>query len=143
MPAQRGSSVNRLSLVFPYRVAISNARLLALCDGRVTFRYKDSADDHKQQTMTLAAEEFLRRFVQHILPKSFVKIRHYGLLANAQRATPSPASAVPPFAVPRHPRSGAAEPRGCANRAGAATLLSKLWWYALGLPRTEPGGTAG
>src|SRR6516164_7069807 len=85
MPAQRGSSVNRLSLVFPYRVAISNARLLALCDGRVTFRYKDSADDHKQQTMTLAAEEFLRRFVQHILPKNFVKIRHYGLLAYSQR----------------------------------------------------------
>jgi len=126
---------------YTHRVAISNARLLALRDGRVTFRYKDYADDHKQKTMTLAAEEFLRRFVQHILPKSFVKIRHYGLLANAQRATPSPASAVPPFAVPRHPRSATAEPRGCANRAGSATLVSKLWWYTLGLPRTEPGGT--
>ena len=70
---------------YTHRVAISNSRLLELRDGRVTFRYKDYADDHRQKTMTLAANEFLRRFVQHILPRSFVKIRHYGLLANAQR----------------------------------------------------------
>lgn len=71
---------------YTHRVAISNARLLELRDGRVTFRYKDYADDHRQKTMTLAADEFLRRFVQHVLPKGFVKIRHYGLLANNQRA---------------------------------------------------------
>jgi hypothetical protein len=70
---------------YTHRVAISNARLVELRDGRVTFRYKDYADDHKQKMMTLTADEFLRRFVQHVLPKSFVKIRHYGLLANAQR----------------------------------------------------------
>ncbi len=70
---------------YTHRVAISNARLLELQDGRVTFRYKDYADDQRQKTMTLSAEEFLRRFVQHVLPKGFVKIRHYGLLANAQR----------------------------------------------------------
>ena len=70
---------------YTHRVAISNSRLVELRDGRITFRYKDYADDHKQKTMTLAADEFLRRFVQHVLPKSFVKIRHYGLLANAQR----------------------------------------------------------
>jgi hypothetical protein len=52
----------------------------------VTFRYKDYADDHKQKAMTLTAEEFLRRFVQHVLPKAFVKVKHYGLLANRQRA---------------------------------------------------------
>jgi hypothetical protein len=70
---------------YTHRVAISNSRLLDLSDGRVTFRYKDYADAHQHKAMTLAADEFLRRFVQHVLPKSFVKIRHYGLLANAQR----------------------------------------------------------
>jgi len=70
---------------YTHRVAISNARLLELGEGRVTFRYKDYADAHKHKAMTLDADEFLRRFVQHVLPKSFVKIRHYGLLANAQR----------------------------------------------------------
>ena len=70
---------------YTHRVAISNSRLVELRDGRVTFRYKDYADDRRQKTMTLAADEFLRRFVQHVLPKGFVKIRHYGLLANAQR----------------------------------------------------------
>ena len=67
------------------RVAISNSRLLELHDGRVTFRYKDYADDHRQKALTLDADEFLRRFVQHILPGGFVKVRHYGLLANRHR----------------------------------------------------------
>jgi hypothetical protein len=70
---------------YTHRVAISNARLLELRDGRVTFRFKDYADGQRPKTMTLDAVEFLRRFVQHVLPKGFVKIRHYGLLANAQR----------------------------------------------------------
>jgi hypothetical protein len=70
---------------YTHRVAISNSRLLDLRDGRVTFRYKDYADAHQHKTMTLAGGEFLRRFVQHVLPSRFVKIRHYGLLANAQR----------------------------------------------------------
>jgi hypothetical protein len=70
---------------YTHRVAISNSRLLVLSDGRVTFCYKDYADAHRHKTMTLEADEFLRRFVQHVLPRSFVKIRHYGLLANGQR----------------------------------------------------------
>jgi hypothetical protein len=70
---------------YTHRVAISNQRLLTINDGQVTFRYKDYAGDQRQRTLTLAAEEFLRRFVQHVLPKSFVKVRHYGLLANRQR----------------------------------------------------------
>jgi Putative transposase len=70
---------------YTHRVAISNARLLDLRDGRVTFRYKDYADAHKDKKLTLTAEEFLRRFVQHVLPKGFVKVRHYGLLANRAR----------------------------------------------------------
>jgi hypothetical protein len=81
---------------YTHRVAISNARLVSMTpsplggegrgEGRVTFRYKDYADAHRAKTMTLSAEEFLRRFVQHVLPRGFVKIRHYGLLANRPRA---------------------------------------------------------
>jgi len=70
---------------YTHRVAISNSRLVELRDGRVTFRYKDYADGRREKTMTLDAHEFLRRFVQHVLPKSFVKIRHYGVLANCRR----------------------------------------------------------
>jgi hypothetical protein len=71
---------------YTHRVAISNQRLLALADGQVTFRYKDYADGQRSKKLTLSAEEFLRRFVQHVLPRGFVKIRHYGLLANRHRA---------------------------------------------------------
>jgi Putative transposase/Transposase zinc-binding domain len=71
---------------YTHRVAISNHRLVKLEDGRVTFRYKDYADSRKEKLLTLSAEEFLRRFVQHVLPKGFMKIRHYGLLSSRQRA---------------------------------------------------------
>jgi hypothetical protein len=70
---------------YTHRVAISNSRLLHFGDGEVTFRYKDYADDRQHTTMTLSAEVFLRCFAQHVLPKRFVKIRHYGLLANRRR----------------------------------------------------------
>jgi len=71
---------------YTHRVAISNSRLVKLADGQVTFRYKDYADSSQDKTMTLAAVAFLRRFLCHVLPSGFVKIRHYGLLANGQRA---------------------------------------------------------
>jgi hypothetical protein len=70
---------------YSHRVAISNSRLLNLADGCVTFRSKDYADSQRQKTLTLSAQEFLRRFVQHVLPRGFVKVRHYGLLANRHR----------------------------------------------------------
>ena len=68
---------------YTHRVAISNQRV-AVDNDQVTFRYKDYAADQRQ-ALTLSAEEFLRRFVGHVFPKSFVKFRHYGLLANRQR----------------------------------------------------------
>jgi hypothetical protein len=71
---------------YTHRVAISNARLVDVAKGQVTFRYKDYADGNASKAMTLSADEFLRRFVQHVLPERFVKIRHYGLLANRNRA---------------------------------------------------------
>ncbi len=71
---------------YTHRVAISNHRLLAFDGERVTFMWKDYAHGNKQRKMTLAATEFLRRFVQHVLPRGFVRIRQYGFLANRHRA---------------------------------------------------------
>jgi hypothetical protein len=70
---------------YTHRVALSNHRLVKLADGQVTFTWKDYAHGGKQRLMTLPAVEFLRRFLQHVLPPAFVKVRHYGLLANGQR----------------------------------------------------------
>jgi len=72
---------------YTHRVAISNSRLLAMEDGHVRFRYKDYADGNQHKEMTLAADEFLRRFLLHVLPKGFVRIRHYGLLASRNVST--------------------------------------------------------
>jgi putative transposase/transposase-like zinc-binding protein len=72
---------------YTHRVAISNARLVSLRDGRVRFRYKDYAHGSQIKEMTLSAEEFLRRFLLHVLPKGFVRIRHYGLLAGRNVTT--------------------------------------------------------
>src|SRR5712691_2429851 len=67
---------------YTHRVAISNHRLLAFDGERITFRWKDYARDGARRTMTLTAMEFLRRFVQHVLPRGFVRIRQFGFLAN-------------------------------------------------------------
>jgi hypothetical protein len=72
---------------YTHRVAISNQRLLALDERGVTFRWKDyrAKGKTRYKTMTLAADEFMRRFLLHVLPGGFHRIRHYGLLANAGR----------------------------------------------------------
>jgi Putative transposase len=72
---------------YTHRVAISNHRLSAFEQQRVTFRWKDYAHVGKQGAMTLAATEFLRRFFLHVLPRGFVRIRHFGFLANRFRAS--------------------------------------------------------
>src|SRR5437879_7847054 len=72
---------------YTHRVAISNHRLLAFEQERVTFRWKDNAHGGKPSQMTLAATEFLRRFFLHVLPKGFVRIRHFGFLANRFRVS--------------------------------------------------------
>ena len=71
---------------YTHRVAISNHRLVAFVDGQVTFRWRDSAHKNKKRLMTLPVEEFLRRFLLHLLPRSYVRIRHFGFLANRRRA---------------------------------------------------------
>ena len=72
---------------YTHRVAISNHRLVSFADGQVTFRWRDSADQNKQKLWPLPVDEFLGRFLLHILPKGFVRIRNFGFLANRKRAT--------------------------------------------------------
>jgi len=81
-PAQVLSYLGR----YTHRVAISNDRLVKMEDGEVTFRWKDYRRGNQQGTMTLAASEFIRRFLLHVLPRGFQRLRQYGLLANRQRA---------------------------------------------------------
>src|SRR5580700_11061248 len=70
---------------YTHRVAISNHRLLDIEDGQVQFRYKDYRNESQQKTMTLSADEFIRRFLLHVLPDGFQRIRYYGFLSNRHR----------------------------------------------------------
>jgi Putative transposase/Transposase zinc-binding domain len=72
---------------YTHRVAISNHRLVSFADDQVTFRWRDSADHNKQKLRALSVNEFLCRFLLHILPQGFVRIRHFGFLANRRRTT--------------------------------------------------------
>jgi Putative transposase len=75
---------------YTHRVAISNHRLVSLAEGKVTFRWRDSSDHNQQKSLSLSLDEFLRRFLLHVLPKGFVRIRNFGFLANGRRATVLP-----------------------------------------------------
>src|SRR5215813_159781 len=68
-----------------HRIAIANSRLVSMGDGKVTFRWRDYAHGYQTRTMTLEADEFLRRFLLHVLPPGFVRIRYFGMLANRHR----------------------------------------------------------
>jgi hypothetical protein len=70
---------------YTHRVAIANSRLIDLVDATVSFRWKDYRHDSRQKVMKLPADEFVRRFLLHVLPGGFQRIRHYGLLANRTR----------------------------------------------------------
>jgi len=72
---------------YTHRVAITNHRLVAFEQDQVSFRWKDYAHGNKKKMMTLSAQEFLRRFLLHVLPRGFVRIRSFGFLANRRRAT--------------------------------------------------------
>jgi hypothetical protein len=71
---------------YTHRVAISNHRLVSFAEGKVTFRWRDSAHNNEQKLLTVSLDEFLRRFLLHLLPKGFVRIRNFGFLANRRRA---------------------------------------------------------
>jgi hypothetical protein len=71
---------------YTHRVAISNHRLVSFAEEKVTFRWRDSAHNNEQKLLTVSLDEFLRRFLLHLLPKGFVRIRNFGFLANRRRA---------------------------------------------------------
>ena len=119
---------------YTHRVAISNSRLLACDDRGVSFRWKDYRAHGKTRykTMTLRTDEFMRRFLLHVLPCGFHRIRHYGLLANANRKThiatarellqqPTPIVATDPAAV--HPGTSSVRPTFVCRHCGAPMLV--------------------
>ncbi len=84
-PVGHGGHALKYLAAYVFRVALGNQRILALKNGRVTFRYKDSQTGQYKNS-SLLAEEFIRRFLQHILPRGFVKVRYYGLFSPSHRA---------------------------------------------------------
>jgi Putative transposase len=93
---------------YTHRVAIANSRLVGLDEGRVSFTWKDYRQDGKTKVMTIAADEFIRRFLQHTVPSGFHRIRHFGFLANRHRtaklALCRDLLAAPPPPDPEPPR---------------------------------------
>jgi len=125
---------------YTHRVAISNGRLLSCEQGRVSFRWRDSKDHNRMKTMTLDAVEFIRRFLLHILPAGFVKIRHFGFLANRNRSTrldlcrillSAPAPADPPAGLLTDQQLRAVERRCPACQTGVLRIVERLSAQAL------------
>ena len=118
---------------YTHRVAISNHRLVSLADDQVTFRWRDSSHHNQHKLMTLALDEFLRRFLLHTLPKGFVRIRHFGFLANRRRAALLPLcfqllGAVPQPQVEQQ-ASAVKEPRPlwlCPQCGGPMVVIERL-----------------
>jgi hypothetical protein len=115
---------------YTHRVAISNHRLLAFDGERVTFRWRDYAHGNKSRAMTLDGVEFLRRFFLHILPKGFVRIRHFGFLANCFRTERLSLcrqllSVVPPPPIPLAP-SESASTWHCPRCGALMIVLTRL-----------------
>ena len=130
---------------YTHRVAISNHRLVSFAEDQVTFRWRDSAHHNRQQLMTLHVNEFLRRFLLHVLPTGFVRIRHFGFLSTRKRSTFLPlclrllgaAAAVPAAAVTGTERSS--HPRAtwlCPHCQGPMLILER--WTASQLRFRSP-----
>ena len=116
---------------YTHRVAISNHRLVSLADGQVTFRWRDSADHNQQKLMTVSLDKFLRRFLLHLLPKGFVRIRHFGFLANRRRSTLLPLcfAALGTVPVPMEPETTAQESDPlwrCPKCGGPMAVIERL-----------------
>jgi putative transposase/transposase-like zinc-binding protein len=117
---------------YTHRVAISNHRLVSLADGQVTFRWRDSADHNQKKLMTLSLDEFLRRFLLHLLPKGFVRIRHFGFLANRRRSTLLPLcfaalGTVPSQIEPETSTTQESDPLWlCAKCGGPMAVIERL-----------------
>ncbi|MEN8151602.1 MAG: IS91 family transposase [Planctomycetota bacterium] len=133
---------------YTHRVAIANSRIVAMSEGKVSFRYKDYARSSRPRTMTLAGVEFLRRFLQHVLPKGFVRIRSYGFLANSVRAarlaacrTALGVAAHPPDSPSSGEAASSTSCRRCpACKLGTLVVGERLPPFSLRLlrPRSPP-----
>jgi hypothetical protein len=112
---------------YTHRVAISNHRLLSFEDGKVTFRWKDYAHGGKKRKMTLTAHEFIRRFLLHVLPRGFVRIRHFGWMANRNRSLRAARcrALLPPTSSPTTPPS-ASTARPCPHCGGAVVVMKRF-----------------
>jgi Putative transposase len=88
---------------YTHRVAVANSRLIGMADGKVSFRWKDYRQEGRQKIMTLKAGEFMRRFLLHVLPPGFHRIRHFG---PRERLSRGPARPLPPAARPHRLQSG-------------------------------------
>jgi hypothetical protein len=118
---------------YTHRVAISNHRLVSFADGQVTFRWRDSAQGNKQKLLPLSVNEFLTRFLLHILPQGFVRIRHFGFLANRRRTTLLPLGfqllgATPEPPAEEHPSSTGDAPDlyRCPKCGGPMKIIERL-----------------
>jgi hypothetical protein len=112
---------------YTHRVAISNHRLLSFEHGKVTFRWKDYAHGGKKRKMTLTAHEFIRRFLLHLLPRGFVRIRHFGWMANQNRSLRAAQcrALLPPASSPTTPPS-ASTARPCLHCGGAVVVMKRF-----------------
>jgi len=118
---------------YTHRVAISNHRLISFADGKVTFRWRDSAHHNEQKLLTLSLDEFLRRFLLHLLPNRFVRIRNFGFLANRRRATSLPLcfQLLPSRSAPQTGQDcstidGAKDLWRCPQCAGPMVIIERL-----------------
>jgi len=127
---------------YTHRVAISNHRLIGMEDGKVTFRFRDYAHGRKQRKMTLAAEEFIRRFLLHVLPKGFMRIRYFGWMAarcRRQRAALCRALLGAEPALPTaRPANGDTPGRQCPFCGGAIEVVEMIIPPELSRRRSSP-----
>jgi len=114
---------------YTHRIAISNQRLVSFDGNSVTFRWRDYAHGNKKRKMTLRAEEFIRRFLMHVLPKAFVRIRHFGFMANYQRTASLDLCRELLGMAPLDRSSDPAptpSPRVCPRCGGPMTVIERL-----------------
>lgn len=132
-PVGRGRRALRYLAPFIFRVALSNRRLVAMTDESVTFRYRPSGL-REWRLCTVSAVEFLRRFLQHVLPKGFVKVRHYGFFSPGQRQvlrqiaawfTPAQAAKPPPAKLPAATKTPLPDTRARCPHCGQPLHLTR------------------